>query len=141
MVLNVACYGNIKHDNILKIIDFILKTQMADGSWNCRLGDKPQAINKAHEFILIHKLYKSDKTGQVIDKKMTMLSYSPRWRYDILRILDYFQSIDFLYDTSIEKALNLLLKKKIKNSKWALQQKYPGRVFFDFEKSRKRKYN
>ena len=49
------------------------------------------AIDKANEFILVHKLFKSDKTGKIIDKKMTMLSFSPRWHYDILRALDYFQ--------------------------------------------------
>ncbi|WP_038042551.1 prenyltransferase/squalene oxidase repeat-containing protein [Thermosipho africanus] len=163
--MNIACYSNIQHENIFEIVDFILKTQMDDGGWNCRLNDKPHhsslhttinvleglkeyinsgyvyrkteilnAMEKAHEFILVHKLYKSDKTNQVIDKKMTMLSYPSRWRYDILRALDYFQSIDFQYDPRMEDALNLSLKKKLKSNKWPLQQKYPGRVFFDFEK-------
>ena len=34
------------------------------------------AIKRAHEFILMHKLFKSDKTDKIIDKKMLMLILS-----------------------------------------------------------------
>ena len=52
-----------------------------------RLPELLDAATSAREFILMHRLYKSDKTGAVIDPKMTMLSYPCRWRYDVRREL------------------------------------------------------
>ncbi len=95
------------------------------------------STQKAHEFILMHRLFKSDKTGIIIDKKMTMLSYPYRWHYDILRVLDYFQSINMPYDSRMEDGLNLLLSKKTKENCWPVQQKYPGLVHFDMEQTGK----
>lgn len=36
------------------------------------------------EFILQHRLYKSDKTGKVINPNFTRMPYPTRWKYDIL---------------------------------------------------------
>ena len=63
-----------------------------------------------------------------------MLSFPCRWRYDILRCLDYFQSVNLKYDRRMDDALEVLMKKKRKNKKWSLQQKYPGLIHFDMEK-------
>jgi hypothetical protein len=88
---------------------------------------------KAHEFLLIHRLYKSDKTGRTIDPKWTRLSFPPRWRYDVLRVLDYFRDCDAEKDERMLDAVEILLSKE-KNGRWPLQSKHPGRVFFDMEK-------
>jgi hypothetical protein len=53
------------------------------------------------EFILQHRLLKSDRTGEVISKSFTMLSHPSRWRYDILRALDY----KVPYDNCLDDAL------------------------------------
>jgi len=95
------------------------------------------ALKKAHEFILMHKLFKSDKTGKVIDQNMTMLSYPSRWKYDILRCLDYFQTSEQEYDPRMEDALEVIMKKKMKNDHWPIQKKHPGLVHIDMEKTGK----
>jgi len=92
---------------------------------------------QAREFILMHQLFKSDKTGEVIDHRMTMLSYPSRWRYDILRALDYFQLVGHDYDERMDDALNLLIKKQRKDKKWPVQQKHVGTTHFDMEKTGK----
>lgn len=96
-----------------------------------------KAMAGAHEFILMHRLYLSDRTGQVIDPRMTMLSYPSRWKFDILRGLDYFQSIHLPYDSRMADALALLAKKRRKDGLWPVQQKYAGRVHFDMEQTGK----
>ena len=68
-----------------------------------------------------------------MDKKMLMLSYPGRWKYDILRCLDYFQSINAEYDSRLDPAIDIIIKKR-RNNKWPLQQKYSGLIHFDMEK-------
>jgi hypothetical protein len=90
---------------------------------------------EAREFILQHRLYLSDRTGEVIDKRLLMLSYPSRWRYDILRALDYFQAAGIAYDLRMQPALDVLQKKRRKDGTWPVQAKHPGQVHFDMEKT------
>jgi hypothetical protein len=55
--------------------------------YSYRLAELRAAQASSHEFMLAHRLFRSDHTGAVIDRKMLMLSY-PSWcHYDILRAL------------------------------------------------------
>lgn len=101
-----------------------------------RLAELQRAAETSREFILLHRLFKSDKTGEIIDKRMTLLSYPCRWRYDILRALDYFQKADVIYDHRMDDALEILKKKRFANGKWPLQGRHLGQVHFEMEKSR-----
>jgi hypothetical protein len=100
-----------------------------------RLEELKQQREVAHEFILRHHLYKSERTGEVIRSSFSMLSFPGRWYYNILRCLDYFQTIDFKYDDRMQDALDVILKKQRKNGHWPLQHKIPGLVHFDMEKA------
>lgn len=62
-----------------------------------------------------------------------MLSYPSRWRYDILRALDYFRLAGIAYDNRMDDAMEILLKKRRKDGKWPLQSKHPGQTHFDME--------
>ena len=167
MILNFASYFHRVENDLISIVDFLLKTQMSDGGWNCRYcreGAKHSSLhttistleglneflkNKytykkknilramadAHEFILMHRLYKSDHTGEIIDKKMTMISYPPRWRYDILRAMDYFRDAGVKYDNRMDDAVNLILSKRRNDGSWPVQAKHAGKVHFDMEKN------
>jgi len=88
---------------------------------------------ESREFILQHRLYKSDKTGEIIDNKMTRFTYPCRWRYDVLRALDYFQDTKVSYDSRMDDAIELLLQKRTSDQKWKLQAKHPGEVHLDME--------
>ena len=82
-----------------------------------------------------HKLFQSDRTGKIIDKKMLMLSYPSRWRYDILRALDYFRSAGVEYDTRMDDAVQVVLKKRRADNRWPLQARHPGQTHFEMEKT------
>lgn len=96
-------------------------------------NDVLAAEQSALRLMLQHRLYKSDKTGQIINKAFTMLSFPYRWHYDVLRGLDYFALVNMPRDDRVKDAINLLLKKRRKDGRWPVQQKYPGKVFFDME--------
>lgn len=90
---------------------------------------------KAENFLLMHHLYKSDHSGEVIKKSFTMLSYPSRWYYDILRALKYFADYKRPYDERMEDAIDLLWSKRRKDDLWPVQKKHSGQVHFDMEKT------
>jgi hypothetical protein len=100
-----------------------------------RLQELQDSADKGRRFLLQHRLFRSDRTGKIIDKKMLMLSYPSRWRYDILRALDYFQAAGINYDPRMQDALDILKKKRRKDNKWPVQAKHPGQTHFDMEKT------
>ncbi len=102
-----------------------------------RLKELIKAKELAIEFVLMHQLYISDRTGEIINKDFLKLTYPRRWRYDILSALDYFQHAKVKWDDRMKPALQILLKKQNKDSTWNVQAKHPGKVHFEMEKAGK----
>lgn len=101
--------------------------------YHYKLPEVKMAENDAREFILEHKLYQSHRTGQTISESFLKLSYPCRWRYDILRALDYFQFAGVGFDKRMTEALEVLLKKRRPDNTWPLQAKHSGHTHFDME--------
>jgi len=98
-----------------------------------QVGKVARMQSEGREFLLKHKLFKSHRTGEVADIKFTRLSFPPCWHYDVLRALDYFRDCKAEYDIRMDDAIALLKKKQNPDGTWPLQQKYPGKVWFDME--------
>ncbi|MCF8255512.1 MAG: hypothetical protein K9H61_08610 [Bacteroidia bacterium] len=95
------------------------------------------AIKTAIEFILMHRLFLSDHTGEIIDKNFLKLSYPCRWKYDILRAMDYFQYAGIKWDDRMTEALAHLNKKQNKDGSWNLHAAHSGQVHVIMEKAGK----
>jgi hypothetical protein len=98
-----------------------------------RARELSRAEEGSREFILRHRLFRSDRSGEVIDSKMLMLSYPSRWHYDILRALDYFRAAGIPYDPRMEDALAVLSRKRRADGSWPLQARHPGQFHFEME--------
>lgn len=98
-----------------------------------RAAELGSIARQAQEFILLHRLYRSDRTGAIINPRFLMLSYPSRWFYDILRALDYFRSVGAAYDPRMQDALDVLRQKRRKDGAWPLQAKHSGQTHFDME--------
>ncbi|MEN8173780.1 MAG: hypothetical protein ABFS03_12995 [Chloroflexota bacterium] len=105
----------------------------AKNGYKYRLEELQDAAEQSRSFLLEHRLFRSDRTGEIIDKKMLMLSYPSRWKYDILRALDYFQFAGVNYDPRMQDALDVLKKKRRKDKTWPVQAKHVGQTHFDME--------
>lgn len=108
--------------------------EYAANGYQYRLSELEAMAGKAREFLLAHQLFRSHRTGETIDRRMLMLSYPPRWYYDILRVLDYFQAAKIEFDPRMAPALEVLKSKQRKDQTWPLQAKHPGETHFDMEK-------
>ncbi len=146
-----------------EIVDYLFREQMDDGGWNClryrgathssfhttinvleglrayveaggvRKREAEGAESRAREFFLRHALYRSHRTGEVVRAELTRFSFPPRWHHDVLRTLDYFQEARALYDPRLEDPIEVLLRKRRKDGRWPLQNRHPGRAFFEME--------
>jgi len=163
MILSILSYFNFEDERLEELVRHLLEQQMKDGGWNCqsfkaavhssfhttinvleglsefnkfsRLRNKAIAIgiNKGIEFLLQHKLYKSHRTGKIVDGKMTRFSFPTGWRYDVLRVLDFLQEHKAFKDERINDAIELVLSRRTVEGKWLLQNRHPGNYFFEME--------
>jgi hypothetical protein len=97
------------------------------------LNKVANAIKEGEAFILKHRLFRSHRTGEIIDPKMLRLPYPARWHYDILRALDYFRKAGHVYDERMQDAIEELLHKRRSDGRWPLHAAYPGQVHFQME--------
>lgn len=112
-------------------------TEYGINGYSYRLPDLRKAKKLAIEFILLHQLFLSDKTGEIINRDFVKLTYPCRWRYDILRALDYFQYSKTKWDNRMKPAIDVIFRKQNKDSIWNVQAKHPGQVHFEMEKAGK----
>jgi hypothetical protein len=164
MLLAVAAYFQFADDRVHAFAKYLLKQQMGDGGWNCRFQRgathgsfhttilvlegllEYERLNPRHaakirraqargrEFLLVHRLFRSHRTGNVVNSAMTGFSFPPRWHYDILRGLDYFREAGARQDPRLGEAIDIVRQRRKDDGRWILQNRYPGRVFFEMEK-------
>jgi len=93
-----------------------------------------QAEQSALELLLQHKLFRSDKTDEIINPKFMLFSYPHHWHYDVLRGLSYLAHINAPCDPRIQEAIDLVNQKQNGDGSWPVQNRYTGEVFFNMEK-------
>jgi hypothetical protein len=165
MILTIASYFGLTDTAVYETVDYLLKTQMKDGGWNCeyhrgashsslhttisvlegfltwrtensvyRGEETYDAVQRAVSFILQHRLYRSDTTGEVIRDEFFKFSFPARWKYDILRCLDLFRKYDIPYDERMDDALDHIEKAVSKNGTWKAASQ-AGKTYFVMEKN------
>jgi hypothetical protein len=97
-------------------------------------GAVREAQARGREFLLVHRLFRSHRTGNIVKSEMTRFSFPPRWHYDVLRGLDYFRECGAPRDQRLGEAIALVEARRKDDGRWLLQNRYPGRIFFELEK-------
>ncbi len=164
MVLSILSYFQYEDDRLDTIASHLLQQQMPDGGWNCRRTDgathssvhttisvleglhyyelhrgrEVQKVRTAQrcgrEFLLVHRLFRSHRTGKIIKPVFTSFSFPPRWHYDILRALDYFQAVDAPRDARLAEAIDIVRNHRRRDGRWSLQHSYRGKTYFELER-------
>ncbi len=131
---NYKKYG-AKHSSLHSTVSMIEGfNEYIKNNYQYKVNQVIKMRDDAIEFVLMHKLFKSDRTGEIIKKSFIMLSYPPRWKYDILRAFEAMMNAGIPYDIRMADALEIILKKRRKDGTWPLQNKHQGKVHFDMEK-------
>jgi hypothetical protein len=164
MVLSILSYFQYDDGRLDTLVDHLLERQMPDGGWNCRLpqgathasvhttisvleGLRHYELNRrrklreiraaqrrGREFFLVHRLFRSHRTGEIIKPVFIRFSFPPRWHYDILRALDYFQAVDAPCDPRLTDAIDIVQSGQRADGRWTLQNSYKGKTYFELER-------
>jgi hypothetical protein len=164
MVLSILSYFQYDDARLDTLAKHLLDEQMPDGGWNCRRyagathssvhttisvleglhlyqtyrPRKARAIRiaqeRGREFLLIHRLFRSHRTGIVIKPIFLRFSFPPRWHYDVLRALDYFQAVQAPRDSRLEDAIGIVRQARRPDGRWPLQNVYRGKTYFELER-------
>lgn len=110
--------------------------EYAHTGYRYRLDELQQAAIEARDFILLHRLFKSDRTGEIIREDFLQLSFPPRWYYNILRCLDHFRAAGAPWDDRMADALDVVVSKRRRDGRWPLEAARPGQAHFRMEEPR-----
>jgi hypothetical protein len=94
------------------------------------LDEVREAEQRAIEYLLSNRLFIED------DKRYRQLSYPFRYRYDLLRALDYFARAGKPFDDRIAPALTWLISKRTPDGLWPLENMHKGNVHLIMESLR-----
>jgi hypothetical protein len=142
------------------LVRCLVRAQLADGGWNCQRSSNHGSFNTtisvleglrewasatdgasgvevaaAHgcEFFLTHRMYRSHRTGKVVKEQMTRFTFPYHWHYDVLRGLDYFQSVDAPRDERLVDAIELVNARRKPDGRWTMQGRHHGREYIVIE--------
>jgi hypothetical protein len=157
-ILGIGAYFKEPNDALAKQL---LSEQLEDGGWNCeapksrrssfhtticvleglldyeRAGRKSAAVTKARKrgekYLLERGMFRSLRTGKVIDKRWLRFSFPAFWHYDVLRGLDYLRNAGVKPDSRIKEAIETVIERRHQNGRWPLNLLHPERIPLEME--------
>ncbi len=144
-ILGIGAYFREPND---ALANQLLSEQLEDGGWNCeapksrrssfhtticvleglleyeRAGRKTAAVTKARKraenYLLERRMFRSLRTGEVIDKGWLRFSFPMFWHYDVLRGLDYLRNAGIKPDGRIREAIDVVIARRHQNGRWPM---------------------
>ncbi len=108
----------------LSVIEAVTGYERAGGLH--RLEDLRAARSSGVEFLLRHRLLRSERGNEVISPVFLLLHEPTRWHYDILRCLDALADAHVAYDDRMQEALEVLVRRRTPDGRWPVNRGYPG---------------
>lgn len=92
------------------------------------------AVGRAAEFLLMHRLFKADHHDfRIISRRWLRLSFPSFYGYDILRGLRVLGRLGYGRDERCDEAVSLLLSKQNSRGRWILESTPSGRMHANLE--------
>ena len=134
----------------------LLGEQLEDGGWNCeapksrrssfhttmcvleglleyerRRGKSAKvtkARRRAESYLLERRMFRSLRTGEVINKRWLRFSFPTFWHYDVLRGLDYLRNAKIEPDGRVGDAIEIVMRRRHQNGRWPLNLLHPEHI-------------
>jgi len=157
-ILGIGSYFKEPND---ALANQLLGEQLEDGGWNCeapksrrssfhtticvleglleyeRAGRKSAAVIKARKraenYLLERRMFRSLRTGKVIDKRWLRFSFPTFWHYDVLRGLDYLRNAGIKPDSRVSDAIEAVKERRHQNGRWPLNLLHPEHIPLEME--------
>jgi hypothetical protein len=102
-----------------------------------RTGRKSAAVSKARKrgenYLLERRMFRSLRTGEVIDERWLRFSFPTFWHYDVLRGLDYLRNTGVKPDSRVREAIETVIKRRHQNGRWPLNVLHRERIPLEME--------
>jgi hypothetical protein len=161
LVLLASSFGY--HDvRVDPAVRWLCDQQLADGGWNCesvRSGSRHGSFNTSvtaleallqyqhagggvpvsaameagRTFFLDHQLYRSHRTGEVVNPAFTRFPFPPQWHFDVLRGLEHFRAAGAAPDPRLGDAVQVIRRARRADGTWPVQRAHPGKTWFRME--------
>jgi hypothetical protein len=92
-----------------------------------------KARKRAENYLLDRRMFRSLRTGEVIDKRWLRFSFPTFWHYDVLRGLDYLRNAGVKPDTCLREAIEIMIKRRHQNGRWPLNLLHPEKLPLEIE--------
>jgi hypothetical protein len=157
-ILGISSYFKEPNDTLA---NQLLGEQLEDGGWNCeapksrrssfhtticvleglleyeRAGresaDVTKARKRAENYLLARHMFRSLRTGEVINKRWLRFSFPTFWHYDVLRGLDYLRSARVKPDSRVRDAVETVIERRHQNGRWPLNLLHPELIPLEME--------
>lgn len=142
----LSLLGLARSPRVTRLAERIIEWQWPDGGWNCdrRLDTRHSSFHETHgplwglaefhratrhraaaraarraaEFLLQHRLFRSENTGRTIHEGWLSFHFPPYWHYDVLQGLWVLSRARQLDDPRAEEAIDLLSKRQRADGTW-----------------------
>lgn len=115
----------------INVLEGLLEFEEATGGTAASLA----ARRSGEEYLLERALFRRLSTGEPADERFLLFAHPSRWRYDVLRGLDYFRAAAALTgaapDARLGEAIEHVRSRRREDGTWPLDWSPPGRVWFD----------
>ena len=100
-------------------------------------GRKSAAVTKARKraenYLLERSMFRSLRTGEVIDDRWLRFSFPTFWHYDVLRGLDYLRNAGIKPDSRVREAVDIVIERRHQNGRWPLNLLHRERIPLEME--------
>src|SRR5438309_1562322 len=157
-ILGIGAYFKKPND---ALASQLLGEQLADGGWNCeapksrrssfhtticvleglleyerargKSATVTRARKRAENYLLERRMFRSLRTGEVINKRWLRFSFPTFWHYDVLRGLDYLRNAGIKPDSRVSDAIETVIERRYQNGRWPLNLLHLGHIPLEME--------
>jgi hypothetical protein len=102
-----------------------------------RAGGKSAVVTKARKrgenYLLGRGLFRSLRSGEIIDKRWLQFSFPTYWHYDVLRGLDYLRNAGIKLDARVREAVEVVIARRHQNGRWPMNLLHAERIPIEME--------
>jgi len=92
-----------------------------------------RARQRAENYLLERRMFRSLRTGEILDERWLRFSFPTFWHYDVLRGLDYLRKAGIKPDRRVREAVKIVIQRGHQNGRWPLNLLHRERIPLEIE--------